>query len=152
MKLDEKQYAAYEIIACTFLLELVEEVRDKSSILGKYLGSALGSTKEDMDLLVENLEARRGMNKHQNQLLMFLTGPAGSGKSTAAKVAQRFCFEFCAAVSVMWHDETFFFTACSGSAAALFRGVTIHSAAFMNGRVTDEARKQWKNVRILVID
>jgi hypothetical protein len=148
MKLDEKQYIAYEIIACTFLLELVEEGRNKNSILGKYLGSALGSTKEDIDLLVENLKARGGMS----QLLMFLTGPAGAGKSTAVKVAQRFCFEFCAAVSVMWHDETFYFTACSGSAAALFRGVTIHSGAFMNGRVTDEARKQWKNVRILMID
>ena len=148
MKLDEKQYIAYEIIACTFLLELVEEGRDKSSILGQYLGSALGSIKEDTDLLVENLKARGGMS----QLLMFLTGPAGAGKSTAVKVAQRFCFEFCAAVSVMWHDETFYFTACSGSAAALFRGVTIHSGAFMNGRVTDAARKEWKNVRILMID
>jgi hypothetical protein len=148
VKLDEKQHIAYEIIACTFLLELIEEGRDKSSILGQYLGSALGSIKEDMDLLVEQLIARGGMS----QLLMFLTGPAGAGKSTAVKVAQRFCFEFCAAVSVMWHDESFYFTACSGSAAALFRGVTIHSAAFMNGRVTDKARTEWANVRILMVD
>ena len=81
VKLDEKQHIAYEIIACTFLLELVEEGRDKSSILGQYLGSALGSIKEDMDLLVEQLIARGGMS----QLLMFLTGPAGAGKSTAVK-------------------------------------------------------------------
>jgi len=115
---------------------------------GLYLFQPIDMAKEDMDLLVESLKARGGMS----QLLMFLTGPAGAGKSTAVKVAQRFCFEFCAAVSVMWHDETFYFTACSGSAAALFRGVTIHSGAFMNGRVTDKARKEWKNVRILMID
>ena len=148
VKLDEKQYIAYEIVACTFLLKLVEEGRDKSSILGKYLGSALGSTNEEMDQLVEHLKARGGME----QLLMFLTGPAGAGKSTAVKVAERFCLEFCAAVSRMWYDETFLFTACSGSAAAIFGGITIHSAAVLNGKVTDKARKTWKNVDILMID
>ncbi len=36
--------------------------------------------------IVHRLEARGG----QNQLIMFLTGPAGSGKSTAMQVAQQF--------------------------------------------------------------
>jgi len=149
MKLDEKQYIAYEIIACTFLLQLVEEGRNSHSILGQFLGSALGSSSESIEQLVEHLKARGGME----QLLMFLTGPAGAGKSSAVKVAERFCLEFCAAVSIIWHDETFFFTACSGSAAALFGGVTIHSAACMNGKVTDKAREAWRGkVKILVID
>ena len=52
----------------------------------------------------------------------------------------------------MWYDETFLFTACSGSAAAIFGGITIHSAAVLNGKVTDKARKTWKNVDILMID
>jgi len=149
MKLDEKQYIAYEIIACTFLLQLVEEGRDQNSILGQHLGSALGSSNEDMDQLVEHLKARGGME----QLLMFLTGPAGAGKSTAVKVAERFCLEFCTAVSVMWHDETFLFTACSGSAAAIFGGITIHSAAVLNGKVTDKARNAWRGkVKVLIVD
>ena len=148
VKLDEKQYIAYEIIACTFLLKLVEEGRDRSSFLGQYLGSALNTSNEDTDQLVEHLKARGGME----QLLMFLTGPAGAGKSTAVKVAERFCLEFCAAVSVMWYDETFLFTACSGSAAAIFGGITIHSAAVLNGKVTDKARKTWQKVDIVMID
>jgi hypothetical protein len=45
----------------------------------------------------EKLEARGG----QEQLLLFLTGPAGSGKSTAMRVAEQFCYEFCVAVGVM---------------------------------------------------
>jgi len=148
MKLDEKQYIAYEIVACTFLLKLVAEARESTSLLGKYLGSALGSSKEDMEQLIEHLKARGGMD----QLLMFLTGPAGAGKSTAIKVAQRFCFEFSAAVSRMWQDNTFFFTACSGSAAALFGGTTIHSGVYLNKkRVTDKDRQEWE-VDILVID
>jgi cytidylate kinase len=65
---------------------------------------------------------------------MFLTGPAGSGKSTAMKVAQQFCYEFCIAVGVMWSDKTFIFTAYTGSAASLFGGVTISKTAFLNQR------------------
>jgi hypothetical protein len=63
---------------------------------------------------------------------MFLTGLAGSGKSTAVKVAQQFCYDFCLAVGVMWSDHTFLFTAYTETAASLFGGVTISKAAFLN--------------------
>jgi hypothetical protein len=43
----------------------------------------------------------------RDQLLMFLNRPAGSGKSTAMKVAQQFCHEFCIAVGIMWSDKTY---------------------------------------------
>ncbi len=65
--------------------------------------------------VVHRLEAMGG----QSQLIMFRTGLAGSGKSTAVKVAQQFCYEFCLAVGVMWSDQTFLFTAYT-KAAALF--------------------------------
>ncbi len=57
---------------------------------------------------------------------------AGSGKSTAVKVAQKFFYDFCLAVGVMWSDKTFLFTAYMGAAASLFGGVTIAKAAFFN--------------------
>jgi hypothetical protein len=59
------------------------------------------------------MEARGG----QEKLLLFLTGPDGSGKSTAMRVAKKFCYEFCMAVGVMWSDTTFLFAAYTGSAA-----------------------------------
>ena len=65
---------------------------------------------------------------------MFLTGSAGSGKSSAVMVAQNFCFEFSMAVGDMWSDKTFLFTAYTGQAASLFGGVTISKAAFINQR------------------
>ncbi len=68
----------------------------------------------------------------QEQLLLFLTGPAESGKSTAVRVAKQFCYEFCLAVDVMWSDTTFLFTAYTGSAASLIGGVTISKAAYLN--------------------
>jgi hypothetical protein len=117
-KLDEKQYIAYEMIACTFLLGLYA-----------CLGQTMGSTAtQNINNVVQRLEARGG----QSQLVMFLTGLAGSGKSNAVKVAQQFCYDFCLAVGVMWSDQTFLFTAYTGAAATLFSGVTISKAAFLN--------------------
>ena len=39
----------------------------------------------------------------KEQLLMFLTGSAGAGKTTAVKLAQILCFEFCRAVNILWN-------------------------------------------------
>jgi hypothetical protein len=85
---------------------------------------------------------------------MFLTGPAGSGKSTAVKVAQQFCYDFCLAVSVMWGDITFLLTAYTGAAASLFGGVTISKAAFLNQQkaLSLKNKNKWQDVQILIID
>ena len=113
-QLDEKQYIAYEMIACTFLLGLVNDGSDKNTKLGSYLQQSLEiASSTDATNIIKKLKARGG----RDQLLMFLTGPAGSGKSTSMKIAQQFCYEFCIAVGIMWSDKTFIFTAYTGSAA-----------------------------------
>jgi hypothetical protein len=85
---------------------------------------------------------------------MFLTGPAGSGKSTAVKIAQQFCYEFCIAVGIMWSDKTIIFTAYTGLAASLFGGVTISKAEFLNQhkQLSVDDKHEWQDVRIVVID
>ena len=60
----------------------------------------------EMNTVVNLLSALGG----REQLVMFLTGPTGAGKTTAVKLAQRFCFEFCNAVGILWNDTTFLFT------------------------------------------
>jgi hypothetical protein len=81
-QLDEKQYIAYEMIACTFLLGLVNDGRDKTRKLGTYLQQTMEiTTTADANDIIKKLKARGG----RDQLLMFLTGLAGSGKSTAMK-------------------------------------------------------------------
>ena len=119
------------MIACTFLLGLVNDGSDKNTKLGAYLQQTMEiATTADAKDVIKKLKARGG----RDQLLMFLTGPAGSGKSTSMKVAQHFCYEFCIAVGIMWSDKTFIFIAYTGSAASLFGGVTISKAAFLNQR------------------
>ncbi len=151
MELDEKQYITYEMIACTFFLGLVKDGNDLNTTLFTSLQKTVGgeSSKEIADI-VRKLEARGG----QEQLFLFLTGPAGSGKSTAMRVAKQFCYEFCLAVGVMWSDTTFLFTAHTGSTASLIGGVTISKAAYLNlqRQIDKYDIHEWKDVRILVID
>ena len=82
---NEKQYVTYEVICCTFLLGLVNKSNNPNSLLSTYLKQTISSTdnERDTEQLAAELKARGG----QDQLLMFLTGPAGAGKSTAMKVA-----------------------------------------------------------------
>jgi hypothetical protein len=102
------------MIACTFLLGLVKDGRDPDTNLGAYLQKSLGGpTTANIHDIVKRLKARGG----QEQMLMFLTGPARSGKSSALMVAQQFCYKFCLSKGVMWNDKTFLFTAYAGSAS-----------------------------------
>lgn len=146
--LDYKQRIAYEILACSFILELVEgpeleEAFDKAS-----------SNKEEAEKykkkLIANLEARCA----KKNLIMFLTGPAGSGKSTAVEVAQRYCFEVCMALNIIW-DKSFLFTSTTGSSAALFGGLTVHSATHLMKtmkNITDDMKEEFKHIRLLIVD
>jgi len=60
-KLDEKQYIAYEMIACTFFLGLVNNTQNPHTNLGAYLQQSLrGSTTADIEDTVKMLKARGG--------------------------------------------------------------------------------------------
>ena len=53
----------------------------------------------------------------------------------------------------MFDKKSFMITACTGSAASLLDGTTIHKSAYLNcTRITDEYREEWKDVRIVFID
>ncbi len=151
MELDEKQYIAYEMIACTFSLGLVKDGNDSNTTLFASLQKTIvGESSKEIADIVKKMDATGG----QEQLLLFLTGPAGSGKSTAMRVAKQFCYEFCVAVGVMWSDTTFLFTAYTGSTASLIGSVPISKAAYLNlqRHLNEDGIHEWKDVRILMID
>ena len=58
-------------------------------------------------------------------------------------------------MSIPWYDNTFLFTATTGSAASHLQGHTIHNAAFLDGNeknISKKKRDEWQKVRILIID
>ena len=77
-----------EVLACAFLLDLVRNHNiDGTSALERHLWNTLGiGRQQDMHKLIEALEEKGG----HKQLIMFIIGLAGTGKSTGISVAQRF--------------------------------------------------------------
>jgi hypothetical protein len=73
------------MIACTFLLDLVKDGLDSNTTLFTCLQQTVGgqSSIETTDI-VKRLKVRGA----KEQLLMFLTRPAGSGKNTVMKVVE----------------------------------------------------------------
>ena len=103
---------------------------------------------DEINDLIQKLEN----NGAKQQLIMFLTGPAGCGKSTCVELAQTYCHKFCQLAGLSFDDTTFYFTSTTGSSACLFGGMTIHRAAHLRkGRITDALCEDWKHVKILVI-
>jgi len=151
ISLDSIQYTAYETICSSFLLEIIGtewkkqvSVLDDESVDSKKL-------RETHQFTVENLKKLGA----KDQLIMFITGPAGAGKSTSISIAEKYCYEFCKAVGIAWKDETFLFTAMTGVAAALFGGLTLHSVVYFNteeDKISLESMNLWKDVKILIID
>ena len=150
LRLDKKQFRVYQELSCTFLLDVICK---ESQNFSDRVVEALGMDEEGSDLqqLIGELKARGG----KEQLLMFLTGMAGAGKSSGITVAQAFCFEFCKAVGIMWRENAFLFTAYTGSAASLFGGRTTSKATYIAKdlkNITDEDIRAFEGVRILIID
>jgi hypothetical protein len=151
ISLDSIQYAAYEIICSSFLLEIIStEWKKQVSVLDAE-SSNFEKMKELHQFTIENLKKLGA----KDQLIMFISGPAGAGKSTSISIAEKYCFEFCKAVGIAWKDETFLFTAMTGVAAALFGGLTLHSVAHFNTKedhISLESMNLWKDVKILIVD
>ena len=151
---DRKQYAAYKILCCSFLLGLVTEGTIGNSP-HEGLGELLRGLDNDPALAASRKETEALLVRHggMDQLIMLVTGQGGSGKSTCVSLAQRFCHSFCTRLAILFDDKTFTFTSTTGSSAAIFGGTTVHSAAYLNRvKITNGMRREWRNIKVLVLD
>jgi hypothetical protein len=93
--------------------------------------------------------------KNIPQLLLFLTGAAGTGKSEIIKELLIYAEAFCRNLGVPFNDHTIQVTAVSGVAATLIHGETLHSACCLSYNIQNINEKMVENfedVRLLIID
>jgi hypothetical protein len=145
--LDEKQTKAFEMICTTYMIRLIN---DQHALFG---GEPDQQQMTKMNAILEGLRSMGG----KDQLVMFLTGPAGAGKTTAIKLAQTFCEKFAEASSISFDQYSFYFTAYTGTAASEFGGITTLTALQvpMYGDIreaTEATISVLNRVKILIID
>jgi hypothetical protein len=139
-ELDIYQKAAFDVICSSFMLRYLE--KSKSSHLPNY--------EEAKSKLIA-----RGAKK---QLIMFLSGAGGCGKSHVIGAAKLMCQHFCRSINEGFDFSSFLVTASTNSAAALIGGQTIHSVAQLRSKfhnVTINGKDitiHWVTANLIIID
>ena len=147
IELDYKQTKAYEMICATFMIKII---RERTAHLSEHDHPEQLRTVNEV---VDGLKSLGG----KDQLIMFLTGPAGAGKTTSIKLAQTFCQKFSEACHISFDQYSFYFTAYTGAAASEYGGVTTLTALQVPmygdiGEIKESTASELNRVKILVID
>jgi hypothetical protein len=86
-----------------------------------------------------------------DQLSLFITGPAGAGKTTALKAAEKFCYEFSTSCGIIWSHTSFFYTAYTNLAVSAGGCTIVKEFGLHTTSATNKQQVEWGQVRILVI-
>ena len=90
-----------------------------------------------------------------DQLICFLHGPGGSGKTTVIDLVVKYAAEYCGYLeNFEFTPRTILVTAMTGVAATILLGETTHAAVYLNQKRPLEAEQieVWKETRLLIID
>jgi len=149
---DREQQRAFEILASKFVLSYCAEADDTDDTDDTLFGTNRHQYLRCKKLLRQMI----GQPAKIGQLIMFITGPGGSGKSEIINQLLVYGQQFCSNIEQPFTRHTILVTACSGVAATLIHGQTLHSATFLNKEIRnididDKARFQ-NGVKLLIVD
>jgi hypothetical protein len=151
-KLDERQRRAFEIITGTFVLTFFQSEQDPESV-------GHGFWFSDREYLQQKLKLKRLVEddrlKTGEQLICFLHGPGGSGKSTVIDLITEYARDYCSYMEdYQFTSCTIVVTAMSGVAATLSMGEMTHGAVYLNQKTDIKAEQvdAWQDTRLLIVD
>ena len=133
-ELDTKQKIAFEGICSSFMLSYLSDM-----IVDNY------------DFYESQLRQRGG----RDQLLMFLTGPGGSGKTYVVHCSRLYCKLFCRAIGKPFYKSTFAVSGVTHLKASIAREKTVHFSALMQNKVLyNELLSDfiWLDTKILIVE
>ena len=147
-KLDREQRRCFEIIMGTFILTFYGKTTTNEQLI---FGDRHYFVMERKRLKTLTEVRKRG----SEQLILFLHGPGGSGKTTVIDLVLKYAEEFCSYLeNFRFGPRTILVTAMTGVAATLLLGETTHRAVYLNQRKPIEAYQieEWIETRLLIID
>ena len=152
-KLDRKQRRAFEIITSSFVLSFFNNTsgeEDGNRKKRKCTTKLFEQHKRKLEILSER------HRKKSNQLIMFLHGAGGSGKTAVINLVTKYCRSYCQLLTNDINDASrcVIVTAMTGVAATLLNGQTLHSAVYLNQRrrITEDQVELWMKTKMIIID
>ena len=141
-QLDPQQCHAFEIITGTFVLSFFYTTPKNTDDTQNSRHSFV-TEKKRLCILVDQ------QKWNSKQVICFLHGPAGSGKTAVINLAVAYCRSYCALLSEGFqnHNHAVIITAMTGVAATLLCGETTHSAVYLNQKrpISSEQAELWLN-------
>ena len=142
-KVDRWQQRAFEVIVSMFILTFHREANLNEGLHAT--GTQYPGNRACYVKLKRQLKAISGMGS-STQLIMFLTGPGGSGKTRIINAVLAYAKGFCKELNYLFDKRMIVVTALTGVATTLINRETIHSAAKLyNKKISAEHIDEWKN-------
>lgn len=145
-KLDLGQQHAFEVLCATVILTFVDD-----SIKGELDNDLIRELHKSREALSDlSRESCRG----EKPLRLFLTGPAGAGKSTILSALISYIQQFCTNIGLIYDKNVIRLTALTGAAATEIKGQTTHKECKLSSKskINEQDIREWLNTRLIVVD
>ena len=143
---DMLQQQTFEVITSTFVLTYIREAQKEGERPILPPGAQQPASQRRAIIELKEMGAKE-------QLIMFMTGPGGCGKSKIIHAVQDYAACFCKQLHMNYDNRTVVVTATTGVAATAIFGETTHSAFGLARKEIDvEEIKKWVDVRLAFVD
>ena len=148
--LDVDQCRAFETMAATFVLSYY----DDAAATGQ---PPQGRSTRRRAMLKEKVKLNKLAGRtstREKQLIYFMHGPGGCGKSTVIDLVLAYASEYCTHLpNTHFTSKTIVVTAMTGVAASIIRGTTTHSSLYLNNKhILGEHVELWEETRMVLVD
>jgi hypothetical protein len=152
--LDMRQTKAFVIVMCRFILTFYDdEDYENATNEGDGLSRiAVNQHKREKKRLEKLILVGTRTHNLKKQMIMFLHGPGGSGKSAVIDLVKEYARGFCELLNFPFTKDTIIVTAMSGVAASLLGGNTAHSRCCLMRQPSTEDCVAFRNCRMLILD
>ena len=151
--LDFKQSVAFEVMASSFILNSLQ----MHSVTEESIEAYFTENETQKHECIKSLsQLKKIMDKKGGvkDLVMFLSGMGGTGKSEVIKAFVFFAKNICKLFKWNYDSDTVKITALTGTAACQIpNGKTLHSQACLNvKKIGHTSIDSWKSTKMLIID
>ncbi|KAG7374217.1 PIF1-like helicase [Nitzschia inconspicua] len=148
---DVDQKTSFQIIICAFIDQLYKEAEKntKESVEDEWVNDhPRKSTKRRR---CDTLRHQIGKVVNNKQLIGFLSGAGGKGKSHVIKTVCRYAQKLCEELRVKFNKRSIVVTALTGAAAVSINGETTAKAFAFKREVRNEL-EEFKNAYLVIVD